>query len=186
MCLWKPVCTCVFYVWLCRLSCALTPHFKVILYPAKHPRVSLVWIVIFTAYYWDTLLWCDVVCRALTRPGEGVRPLNISRDVNKLSLIPGCLSYDNANTYAYVWSRTDSHMLAYFNCGWNKYTLNSELIHSWLKGSERTLISHSYNHSQKVKDSVWSNNFHSTYSAFDRYSNSVDCRADCLLSRVFC
>lgn len=69
--------------------------------------MSVIWIVIFTAYYGDMLLWCDVACRAITRAGEGVRPLNIRRDVNKLSLIPGCLSYNSVHTLADVWSHKD-------------------------------------------------------------------------------
>lgn len=46
--------------------------------------------------------------RAITRPAEGVRPPSVGRDVNKLFLIPGCLSC-NTHTLAQMCRYTLTH-----------------------------------------------------------------------------
>lgn len=112
--------------------------------------------VIFTAYYWDALLWCDRACRAITRPREGVRPLNIRRNVNKLYLIPQCLSY-NIHPRTNVWLHVD--MVSHDSIVVEQFTHTIQNSFAVDK-KQKTLIfcSTGTSHSEKLMDSVWPQN----------------------------
>lgn len=126
MCLWELVRACYFLrvnnVSSLPRSHAATSRLSRIQPGLSHcvSELGAICIVIFTAYYGDTLLWCDTARRAITRPGEGVRPLSVRRDVNKLSLIPGCMS-NNTHAPVQMWSYARALSHHDINQMWNNH-----------------------------------------------------------------
>lgn len=116
----------------CHLSSALTPHFQgcfVMHYFCRVCPRPLCHFYSLPLERCDALVWRRP-CRAITRPGEVIRPRNIRRGVNKLFWITRCLSY-NTHMLSHRCLAINSHDVSVVEGAKNRYTIQNSFTTDW-------------------------------------------------------